>query len=103
MPTPDESSFVSRLSPTSLALMAASGSTLVRQLGRDAVREVVFGILIGKNLRDSTEILTRRRIAALNRTSGTKKAEKWLAQWLVGLTGKSIQNVLRDNPTLLVQ
>jgi len=33
-------------------------------------------------------------------TSPSKKDTFWPAQWLIGLTGKSIQNVLRGNPEL---
>ena len=31
------------------------------------------------------------------------KAEKWVAQWALGLTGKARQNVLRDDATLLTE
>jgi len=54
------------LSPAALDLLSASGSDLVQQIGLEVVRGVVLDILKGKNLRDSTEVLTRRRIAALN-------------------------------------
>lgn len=54
------------ISPADLDLLSASGSQLVEQIGLDVVRGVVLDILTGKNLRDSTEALTRRRIATLN-------------------------------------
>ena len=54
------------ISPADIALLSASGSQLVQQIGLDVVRGVVLDILTGKNLRDSTEALTRRRIATLN-------------------------------------
>ena len=54
------------ISPSDLKLLSASGSQLVQQIGLDVVRGVVLDILTGRNLRDSTEVLTRRRIAALN-------------------------------------
>jgi hypothetical protein len=89
-------------------------------------------VLCGKNLRDSTEVLTRRRITALNlalvdlfvkgassshdfisllphlatellNRPRLDKQERWLAQWMLGLTGKAVQNVLRDNPELIAQ
>ena len=114
------------LSPAALGLLSTSGSDLVQQIGLDVVRGVVLDVLTGRNLRDSTEILTRRRIAALNlamvnlflhgATLSTdfvnqlphlatdilarkrlSKAERWLAQWLLGLTDKAFQNVLRDS------
>lgn len=119
------------LSPSELALLSASGSELVQQIGLDVVRGVVLDILLGKNLRDSTEILTRRRIAALNLATlhlflkgsslsenfvsrlpelaqeilsqkRVEKTERWLAQWALGLTDKAFQNVLRDDPQALL-
>lgn len=120
------------ISPADIALLSASGSQLVQQIGLDVVRGVVLDILTGKNLRDSTEALTRRRIATLNLatfelflkgsalskdfinqlptlateilTKGNlSKAERWLAQWLLGLTDKAFQNVLRDNPEAIAE
>lgn len=115
------------LSPSAINLLSASGSELVRQIGLDVVRGVVLDVFSGKNLRDSTEQLTRRRIAALNLATvelflkgstashdfvaqlpdlaagilsqkQLQKSERWLAQWVLGLTDKAFQNVLRDNP-----
>ncbi|MEW6028903.1 MAG: CfrBI family restriction endonuclease [Chloroflexota bacterium] len=115
------------ISPADLDLLSASGSQLVEQIGLDVVRGVVLDILTGKNLRDSTESLTRRRIATLNLATmelfikgsanskdfvtqlpkiatdilskrNLSKAERWLAQWILGLTDKAFQNVLRDDP-----
>ena len=54
------------MSPEALQLLSASGTDLVKQIGMDVVRGIVLDVLTGKNLRDSTEVLTRRRIAALN-------------------------------------
>lgn len=114
------------LSPSAVQLLTASGGTLVKQIGFDVVREVALEVLTGKNLRDSTESLTRRRIASLNLAmlmlflrgtakearfveqlpvmaarmlakKGLSKPERWLAQWSLGLTDKAFQNVLRDN------
>jgi hypothetical protein len=118
------------MSPSALELLSAKGSDLVKQIGLDVVRGVVLDILTGKNLRDSTEVLTRRRIAALNLATvdlflkgmslskdftdqlpniatdilsrkRLPKAERWLAQWMLGLTDKAFQNVLRDNPNAI--
>ena len=118
------------MSPEALQLLSASGTDLVKQIGMDVVRGIVLDVLTGKNLRDSTEVLTRRRIAALNLamirlfikgatlsndfaaqlphlatqflTMGhLSKADRWLAQWVLGLTDKAYQNVLRDNPEAL--
>ena len=115
------------MSPATLKLLSASGSELVKQIGLDVVRGVVLDVLMGRNLRDSTEVLTRQRIAALNiaivnlflqgsalsdnfvsqlpdlateilTSRGLNKADRWIAQWVLGLTDKAFQNVLRDNP-----
>jgi len=120
------------ISPADLGLLSASGSQLVKQIGLDVVRGVVLDILTGKNLRDSTEALTRRRIAMLNLAmvelfikgsanskdfvnhlpniatdilteKSLSKAERWLAQWILGLTDKAFQNVLRDNPEAIAE
>ncbi len=120
------------MSPSDFELLSASGSQLVKQIGLDVVRGVVLDILTGKNLRDSTEALTRRRIAALNLATvdlflrGSEissdfvsqlpivateilskkrlaKAERWLAQWMLGLTDKAFQNVLRDDPKAIFE
>ncbi len=115
------------ISPKNIDFLSASGSQLVEQIGLDVVRGVVLDILKGKNLRDSTESLTRRRIATLNLATmelfikgsanskdflnqlpktatdilskgNLSKVERWLAQWILGLTDKAFQNVLRDDP-----
>lgn len=114
------------MSPDALQLLSAGGSDLVRHVGIDVVRGAVFDVLSGRNLRDSTETLTRRRLAALNLATvelflrgaansadfieqlpdlavgilshrPLKQSEKWLAQWTLGLTDKGVQNVLRDS------
>ena len=121
------------ISHNALELLAASGTKLVEKIGIEIVRGVVFDVLVGKNLRDSTEALTRKRIATLNlallqmflngshgspdfvddlldfacrRLSETKKVgkeERWLAQWILGLTDKAFQNVLRDEQNAIVR
>jgi len=125
-------SFSELMSPPALELLSARGSNLVQQIGMDVVRGVVLDVLTGKNLRDSTEVLTRRRLVALNLETlnlfmrgnvassdfiselpnlasnilsrkGLKKTERWLAQWMLGLTDKAFQNVLRDNPDAIIE
>lgn len=125
-------SLLELLLPSDIELLSASGSQLIQQIGLDVVRGVVLDILIGRNLRDSTEALTRRRIAALNLATVVMflkgsalyddfvkklpvlateilskkkiaKAERWLAQWVLGLTDKAFQNVLRDDPNAIVE
>ncbi len=122
----------SLLESSSLQLLVANGSDLIQQIGLDVIRGILLDILVGRNLRDSTETLTRRRIAALNLAmtslflkglssspdfvsqlpyaassilarKSLPKLDRWLAQWMLGLTDKGVQNVLRDNKTLLNQ
>jgi hypothetical protein len=115
------------MNPAALDLIRnAGGETLIRRMGVDVIREVVLDILSGRNLRDLTEALTRRRIVALNlallevfvkgraaspdfieqlpslatailATPRLSKTERWLAQWALGLTTKAMQNVLTDD------
>jgi len=113
------------VSQDTLDLLAATGPKLVEKVGLEIVQSVVLDVLVGKNLRDSTEALTRKRIATLNlallrmflagvekkpdsinelldfachRLAATRlgREERWLAQWILGLTDKAFQNVLRD-------
>jgi hypothetical protein len=120
------------LSDNAKGLLSAKGTDLVRQIGLEVVRGVFLDVLTGRNLRDSTEMLTRRRIASLNlatvamflkgatlsdgfienlphlaseilRRKRVSKNERWLAQWVLGLTDKAFQNVLRDSPEALTE
>lgn len=106
-------------------LLEAKGLEVVKRIGIEAVREVVIDVMSGRNLRDSTEVLTRTRIANLNlaivefflkglaedpqfveklpfyatenlKGSKLSKAERWLNFWALGLTEKGYQNILRD-------
>jgi len=109
-------------------LLTGSGQEFIQRIGLEAAKQVILNVLMGENIRKQTEPLTRRRIAqisgamvalfargakqinnftdqlsemAVQQIKGSKKSDKasiWLAQWLVGLTGKSVQNVLRSNP-----
>jgi hypothetical protein len=120
------------LSDNAKGLLSAKGTDLVRQIGLEVVRGVVLDVLTGRNLRDSTEMLTRRRIASLNlatwalflkgvalsenfienlpnlaseilQRKRVSKNERWLAQWVLGLTDKAFQNVLRDSPDAIAE
>ncbi len=101
----------------------------MEQVGLDVVRDIVLKVLTGDNLRDSTEMLTRRRLAAINaatvvmfvRAQATipgfseklyalasrgfdssvrvSKDQRWLLNWCLGLTEKAFQNVLGDDPS----
>lgn len=118
----------SLLGPEALDLLTRRGVDLIQQVGLDVIRDIVLDILTGRNLRDSTEVLTRSRISALNigltslflkgasrypdfietlpslaadtlSRRRLAKADRWLANWILGITGKSMQNVLRDDQT----
>lgn len=105
-------------------LVKYTGSQFIDKLGLEIVQNVVASILSGKNVRDLTESLTQRRILLMNSSilvaylralssnanledeltqiikSNLKlrisPAEKTYLYWFLGLTGKSIQNVVRD-------
>ncbi len=121
------------ISPQALKLLSeAGGEFIIQRIGLDVIRGVILNVLTGKNLRDSTEVLTRRRISALNlallnlflegsysspdfveqlpfiaadilSSQHISKTERWLAQWSLGLTGKAVQNVLTDDYSLITQ
>jgi len=107
------------------ALILGKGDEVVRQIGLDVIRGIVCDVLCGKNLRDSTEVLTRRKLATLNAATlvmflrGESQSrgfteqlpsiaserlkhklvsdERQILQWVLGLTNKATQNVLRDS------
>lgn len=89
------------------------------------VQGVILDVLRGVNIRDSTEMLTRKRLSLLNAAMVTQYAtmpgsdasieefvervseavrearlstgQKWMLNWTLGLNEKAIQNVLRDD------
>ena len=109
-------------------LLTGGGKDFIERVGVEAARQVVLSIMRGENIRTQTEPLSRRRIAqisgalvalfarglaqqggftaqlsnlALRQITASRKndnASIWTAQWLIGLTGKSVQNVLRNDP-----
>jgi hypothetical protein len=107
-------------------LLNAGGKELIEKLGIETIRQVVLAVMKGENLRNRTELLTRRKIAissgalllffinglksdpdfinklperALNalRNGKLTKQQRWIINWILGLTDKAVQNVLRDN------
>lgn len=112
---------------TGKLLLTASGRDLIERLGVETARQVVLGVLKGENIREQTEPLTRRRVALvtgallalfargwqessdftdrlstlaleqLSASTASNKADTWPAQWVIGLTGKAVQNILRSN------
>lgn len=114
------------ITPAGLRLLTATGNDLIRRIGFDAARGVIYNVMTGRNLRDSTELLTRRRLVTLNMATvdmfirgvatidhfverlpylattilqqgRTSKEERWLAQWILGLNDKASQNILRGD------
>ena len=108
-------------------LLTGGGKDFIERIGAEAAKQVVIGVLQGENIRSQTEPLTRRRVAqvsgamialfarghaevedfsqrlselALEQIEASRSSDNasiWPAQWLVGLTGKSVQNVLRSD------
>jgi hypothetical protein len=106
-------------------LLVVRGRDLLHTLGLPALRDVVSQVLCGVNVRSATEMLTRRRISLLNaaifttytnlakkgidfmqvpsmahlkhQTRGTSEEDKIILRWMLGLTKKQVQNVLRSD------
>ncbi|MCI0703812.1 MAG: CfrBI family restriction endonuclease [Planctomycetia bacterium] len=108
-------------------LLTGSGKQFVEQIGVITIREAVYRVMLGENVRTQTEPLSRRRHARVSGAivamlteahlandkfgeqlprlaveqlqAGPKsnKAVMWPAQWLLGLNNKAVQNVLRSD------
>lgn len=105
-------------------LISVRGHDVLRRLGRSVLWGIVADVLKGKNVRDATEPLTRRRISLLNGAllmtytglhgSGIRVTdipdlartplmrskdgdERIVLQWMPGMTGKQFQNVPRSD------
>lgn len=116
--------FVNLIPQSSLDLVNYSGNDLLNRLGEDIISNVVLSVLCGDNIRNLTEGLTQRRILLMNaslfvtylkalssfknlstsltsivakevKTKLTQNQKKYLL-WFIGLTGKSVQNVIRE-------
>lgn len=104
-----------------------SGKELIDRVGHEVISNLVASILCGGNVRSLTEGLTQRRILLSNASlfftylkgsnifnnfenkinsiitkelleNKLKPEEKIFLQWFLGITGKSVQNVLRSDP-----
>lgn len=111
---------------SSQELLNAGGRDLVEKLGIEAIRQVILAVMKGENLRNRTELLTRKKIALSNgalivfflkglksdphflemlperaltalKEKSLTKQQKWIINWMLGLTDKAVQNVLRDD------
>ena len=103
-----------------------SANEMIERVGDEAIKEVVKSVLLGGNIRALTEGLTRKRLTLSNvslfyaylqasknidkfvenfqtivstelRTVKLTTEEKLYLQWMLGLTKKGIQNVLRSD------
>lgn len=111
-------------------LLTGGGKDFVERIGIEAIKNAVFSVLSGQNIRTQTEPLSRRRIAqvsgaivamftkdyltipdfqkklsgfAIDQLRTTRGNENvWPAQWVIGLTGKLVQNALRSDPAEFV-
>jgi hypothetical protein len=111
----------------SRVLLTGGGKDFIERIGVEVARRVVLSVMLGENIRTQTEPLTQRRVAqvsgamlalfargclevedftgrlsqmAFDQIRSSRKNDNatiWPAQWLLGLTGKSIQNVLRSD------
>lgn len=115
---------------TGRLLLTGGGKEFIERIGVETTRRVIHHVMMGENLRQQTEPLTRRRVAQVSGAIVTlfargwleienftdslselaveqlhvkknDKAAVWPAQWLIGLTGKSVQNVLRSKSEAL--
>lgn len=106
-------------------LLTASGRDLLDRLGLPALRAVVTDVLLGENVRGATETLTRLRLSHLNaallltyarllddgidplaipplartahRRRGASDDDRKVLRWMLGLTNKQVENVLRSD------
>ena len=130
MPEEDKPSVSDLFPKSSRLLLTGGGKEFIERIGVEATRRVIQHVMMGENLRQQTEPLTRRRIAQISgamvalfakgcleienftdslsdmaieqlRVKKKDKAVVWPAQWLIGLTGKSVQNVLRSKSDAL--
>ncbi|MCL4874784.1 CfrBI family restriction endonuclease [bacterium] len=123
---------LSKLFPdTGKILLTGTGKQFVERIGVETVRQVILSVMMGENIRNQTEPLSRRRIAqisgalvvlfargclqtedfidklspiAAGQLTTAKKNDivaVWPAQWLLGLTNKAVQNVLRNDHAAL--
>jgi hypothetical protein len=117
-------SVVSAIPQEIYPLLNVRGKDLLDTLGLPYLREVVSGVLLGRNVRQATEMLTRRRLSLISTLisemfsnlqkqgieatelydlvlkeyfdKSTKKDAKIVLRWILGLTTKQVQNVMRS-------
>ncbi len=113
-------------------ILAVNGRDFVKNIGNETIKNVILDVLCGVNIRGSTEAITRKRIAIANgglllmflegckkdplfieklpkfaaqklKEGKLKKEEGWILNWLLGLTDKAVQNILRDDSSKITQ
>lgn len=110
-------------------LIAYTGREVITKVGADLIKSIIVSVLCGENIRNLTEDLTKRRVAIINGALLTlfvkgcnsiddfieklpdlvgdqlklsnSKIDKDILLWLLGLTGKGVQNILRNRPDVL--
>ena len=121
-----KTNLLSLLPEESKVLLTHSGLDFVENEGIETIRNFALDVFYGRNFRNATEMVTRYRISTLNlgllqfyikgmnqwpnfldelpyvavknlKEGGLSKGEKWLNQWVIGLTNKGSQNILRDD------
>ena len=112
-------------------ILAVNGRDFVTNIGDETIKNVILDVLCGVNIRSSTEAITRKRIAIANgglllmflegckkdpsfieklpkfaaqklKEGKLKKEEGWILNWLLGLTDKAVQNILRDDSSKII-
>lgn len=106
-------------------LLVVRGRDLLQTLGLPTLRALVGDVLMGTNIRSATETLTRRRLSILNaallttytsferaglspldlpalareqyRQRGLDPTDRIILRWVLGFTGKQVENVLRSD------
>ncbi|MDX2304262.1 MAG: CfrBI family restriction endonuclease [Microscillaceae bacterium] len=102
-----------------------SADEMIERVGQEAIKEVVISVLCGGNIRSLTEGLTKRRLTLSNaslfftylqaakniknfvnkmpeivsnelKNTKLNAEEKLYLEWMLGLTKKGIQNILRN-------
>jgi hypothetical protein len=110
-------------------LIAYTGREVIAKVGAELIKNIIGSILCGENIRSLTEDLTKKRVAIINGALLTlfvkgcndvddfvdklpdlvskqlklknSKVDKDILLWLLGLTGKGVQNILRSRPEVL--
>jgi hypothetical protein len=107
-------------------LLTGTGREFVEHIGVGAIRNSILSVMLGDNIRTQTEPISRRKItivsaalitlflqghikvanfsekiseiavAQLGARGKRDKGSRWIAQWVIGLTQKQFQNVLRS-------